>query len=306
MLANEVTSTNTPLLIGSDIRYYSATLPSGYNKVSVIARNYKPDEPVDINLNGNAVVKAWTRPFARCDETTIATTSFNPGDTLLVNNRENRGQSVSDIYIKLEEEPRDFVDCITCPAGYFLSSDDGTCVSCMVNTYNPEPRGVICIACPVNTRALAASSALTDCKCKGEEFGVSGLTGPDGGPCHACASGYYKSVIGSWSCDKEIDPRNNTAMSFQHAINTPLRHILARGFRGNWRIGDQVRIYRNGRPRVNDVMLTYSNETGTGSWSPSNINPLLRLDNTFRFDVHTNILMQINVAESGFTLRPGA
>jgi len=193
---------------------------------------------------------------------------------------------------------------VSCPAGFIVSGTDGTCVSCGENTYNPTPTGLVCIPCPAETRSPPRSSDLTHCKCRGEEFGMSGLTGPDGGLCRICPHLFYKTIAGSGSCDKITNTSN--AVSFPHAIGTPLRNILDRGFRGNWSVGDQVRLHRSGSRGHNDMVLTYiiKRHSGSGNWFPPNINPLLRPDDKYVFRVRSTILMQINTTESGFATMP--
>jgi len=194
------------------------------------------------------------------------------------------------------------VDCIPCPLGYIISSTDETCVSCQVNTYNPTPLGVQCIACPNNTRSPSASVKLTDCKCRGAEYGDTGFSGPDGGPCESCPADHYKGIsLRSGSCDKIV--KSNSTISFPYAINTPLRNILALSFRDNWILGDQVHVHRSGSRGINDVVLTYTNSFIRGGyWMPSNVNPLLRINDTYRFFVKRAILLQKNASESGIAL----
>ena len=98
-------------------------------------------------------------------------------------------------------------DC-TCNAGFFKSFDgstDGpydtalghtvhfTCLSCSENHYCPGNNSRY--ACPSSSSVAAGSgTALESCKCN------AGFTGPDGGACTACASGTFKTTIGSQPC----------------------------------------------------------------------------------------------------------
>jgi len=176
------------------------------------------------------------------------------------------------------------------------------CVTCGENTYNPTPTGLECIACPVETRSPPGSSDLTHCKCRGEENGTSGLTGPDGGFCEVCPDEYYKTIVGSGSCDKITNVSH--AISFDHVLGTPVRSILGRSFRGNWSIGDQVRIHHKGTRGYNDVVLRFLPMVSrANSWVPSNLNPLLKLHDKYMFKVQARTLIQKNVTESGFALR---
>lgn len=93
-------------------------------------------------------------------------------------------------------------------------------------------------------------------------------------------------------------------MTFPHTVNTPVRRILAVIFRENWVVGNQVHIHRRGRRGINDVVLTYDKSLIRGGyWSPSNVNPLLRIDDKYRFFVQQETLLQKNASESGLSLR---
>lgn len=196
------------------------------------------------------------------------------------------------------------VDCVQCPKGHIVSPTDGNCVSCGINTYNPTPLGIDCIACPNNTRSPSASVQRTDCKCRGAENGDAGFSGPDGGPCDTCPTDHYKgTVLRSGSCDKIV--KSNSTITFPHAIDTPLRNILALSFRDKWALGDQIRVHRSDSRGVNDVVLTYAHSLIRGNyWMPLNVNPLLRTDDTYRFFVRRETLLQKNASESGMILRP--
>jgi len=160
-----------------------------------------------------------------------------------------------------------------------------------------------CIACPNNTRSLSASVKRTDCKCRGAEDGDTGFSGPDGGPCESCPVDHYKGIsLRSGSCDKIV--KSNSTITFPYAINTPLRNILALSFRDNWILGDQVHVYRNGSRGTNDVVLTYTNSSIRGGyWLPSNVNPLLHINDMYRFFLQREILLQKNASETGIALR---
>ena len=97
-------------------------LPSAYNKVSVMARNYR--QSVSVALSGFALPNFAISDEQRCGTATFVPAHYNPGDTLSVS--ENWNDISSELYLILELAARDFVDCTTCPAGYIISSDDGT------------------------------------------------------------------------------------------------------------------------------------------------------------------------------------
>ena len=325
---------------------YEYALPPGYNKVSVMARNYRAENGASVALTGvalrghtaitptNGASVALTgvvlQNFAvggqqRCGTATIVTTDYNPGDSLRVT--ENWHAFWEELYIVVALEARgtdsavEPVDCIDCPPGYFVfrqffgwnsSTKDvaqaqyanETCMACPVDTYNPSSVSGFCYSCPPDTHAPAASSDKKDCKCRGARAGDAGLMGPGGGPCQACPAQHYKAQSGGGWCDRITDA--SKSVSFPHALGTPVRSILARGFRGSWLPGDQVHVQQGGRRGTNDVILTYS--TGTAHtdyhhWTPPNMQPLLRLHDTFRFYIPSSTLLQINASESGFALR---
>ena len=232
-------------------------LPPGYNKVSVMARSYRAEHGVFVALSGVALQSLAISEEQRCGTATIAMAHYNPGDSLSV--AQDWHVTSAELYIIVELIAADFVDCTTCPAGYIIASDDGTCVACPVDTYNPEPRGLTCVTCPADTRAPAASSDKQDCKCRGAGSDDGGLTGPDGGPCQACAEQHCKAEAGVAWCDRIT--HTNDSLSFPHALGTPVRSILDRGFRGSWLPGDQVRVQRGGHRGTNDVVLTYTAST---------------------------------------------
>ena len=73
----------------------------------------------------------------------------------------------------------------------FVLKRDCQCAECGSNWYGPF---TACQLCPYNTTSARNSQIITDCKCP------AGYTGPDGGPCTACAPGLYKATIGSAAC----------------------------------------------------------------------------------------------------------
>ena len=234
----------------------------------------------------------------RCGNAIIVTAPYDPGAIITVSHLAGETTS-TELFLRLELKPRDFVDCVTCPAGIIVIN--GTCVSCGENTYNPNARGLECIPCPAGTRSPPGSSILKHCRCRGEESGTSGLTGPDGGLCWACPEQHYKSIAGSGSCDKIMNARS--AISLSYAIGTPVRNILDRGFRRNWFLGDRVHVQRRGRRGHNDVVLTYVNIDTIGSfWVPFNVNPLVRSEDKYIFLVQSHTRLQKNETESGFAI----
>jgi hypothetical protein len=263
----------------------------------VKSRNYRSENALSVILGGTNLPLLSVGMSERCGIAKIATTSFTAGDTLRVS--ENRINVQGELFLELELDPIDIVDCATCPAGYIISHDNGTCVSCGPNTYNPTARSIACISCPADTRSPPGSSEVTHCKCRGEENGTSGLTGPDGGLCAMCPGEHYKILPGSMSCDKITMVAS--AITLPHAIDTAIRDILNRGFRQPWFPGDQLRVYRKGHRGYHDVVLTLISSAVRGrTWVPANLSPMVRAGDKFLFRVRSDILLQINASEVGF------
>ena len=90
----------------------------------------------------------------------------------------------------------------------FTGPNGGTCAACAVGKYKVATGSAACIDHPPATctsgnrpdsvsagsykDTLFSSNAV--CKC------AAGFTGPDGGPCIACAAGFYKATVGSTAC----------------------------------------------------------------------------------------------------------
>ena len=102
--------------------------------------------------------------------------------------------------------------CASCGAGAYKELQrDRKCTGCGAAAYSSKsaaksrPRvcratqantqqGSVGDTCSVNSAPPAASSTLSDCRCK------SGHAGPDGGTCTACVAGKYKVTIGYAQC----------------------------------------------------------------------------------------------------------
>jgi len=276
---------------------FDFVLPSGYNKVSVNARNYRSENGMSVILGGVHLPLLDVSSSQKCGAAKIATISFTAGDTLRVT--ENIVNFAGELFLELELDPIDIVDCVPCPAGYIISSDNGTCVSCGFNMYNPTVGGLECIPCPEGTRSPPGSSDLKHCKCRGEENGTSGLTGPDGGLCKMCPQEYYKILPGSMSCDKITNV--SSVITLPHAINTEIRNILNRGFRQDWFPGDQLRVHRRGYRGHDDVVLTLISSAVRGLvWVPANVSPRVEPGDRFLFLVRSKTLLQKNESEIEF------
>ena len=87
--------------------------------------------------------------------------------------------------------------CSNCSVGLYSATSGAvgneTCLSCPLGQWSPEG-SPSCNLCPANSRAGASSGFVSNCICD------AGYTGPNGGPCSACAAGKYKTVTGTSAC----------------------------------------------------------------------------------------------------------
>jgi hypothetical protein len=86
-----------------------------------------------------------------------------------------------------------------CNAG-FADDSEHECLVCAGGTYkeaaaDDEEDTELCNECPDNSFSIAQSGRLADCLCD------PGFSGPDGGPCIACAPGKFKAANGSAACE---------------------------------------------------------------------------------------------------------
>jgi len=68
--------------------------------------------------------------------------------------------------------------------------------------------------------------------------------------------------------------------------NIQLRVVLNTNIGGSWSAGDKVVVYENGQPGINNVVLTYVGKTGdsgVGTWSPVNCEPMLQSNSRYLF-----------------------
>ena len=77
-------------------------------------------------------------------------------------------------------------------AGYGAKGLD-SCFPCLSSQWSPEG-SPDCKMCPVNSAAPARSGSIANCRCN------PGFTGPNEGPCAACAAATYKPANGSAAC----------------------------------------------------------------------------------------------------------
>ena len=88
-------------------------------------------------------------------------------------------------------------DCVVCAGGKYTletaSENVDSCITCNGFTEDTT-EGRVCSSCPANSAALAGSTSIYNCECN------TAFTGPNGGPCSACAPGTFKSSPGSALC----------------------------------------------------------------------------------------------------------
>jgi hypothetical protein len=91
--------------------------------------------------------------------------------------------------------------CVACAAGKYKSgTGDGACSDCGANTYSETVGATAentCQTCPAGSISPAGIDALGDCVAA---VCAAGSTGPDGGPCTACAAGKFKADTGAATC----------------------------------------------------------------------------------------------------------
>ena len=84
--------------------------------------------------------------------------------------------------------------CVCPPGTEGEPGGDVACPGCEADFYNEE-YNASCVQCAVHSsHSQTKSRNATDCLCD------AGFTGPNGGPCTACAAGYFKAEAGSAAC----------------------------------------------------------------------------------------------------------
>lgn len=81
-----------------------------------------------------------------------------------------------------------------CKPGY-TGDGTSTCLACITGKYKTASGSAVCTDCVVGSHtAVTASTFATDCLC------IAGYTGPNGGPCTACARHTFKNSMGTSEC----------------------------------------------------------------------------------------------------------
>lgn len=112
-----------------------------------------------------------------------------------------------------------------------------------------EIRFDCCNVCPSNSNSAVQSTAVTACQCN------AGFTGPDGGPCTACAAGKFKPLPGPAEC--ETCPTNSD--SFEGAsMQTDCK--CSPGFSGT--DGDVCTVCATGTYRAGNFMTNWARACG--------------------------------------------
>lgn len=85
--------------------------------------------------------------------------------------------------------------CSACLVGEFKAENGSAlCQSCAAGQYGNLTAATACTLCPVNSGSDPGSTDIAYCTCD------PAFSGPDGGPCSACAPGTFKVVQGSEAC----------------------------------------------------------------------------------------------------------
>lgn len=102
--------------------------------------------------------------------------------------------------------------CHQCERGWYQDQiDRPSCLQCPADTYSNAYQATACVACPGDsTNSMHQTrTSVYQCMCR------AGYTGPDGGPCVACAAGTYKASTGSAACTacpaRTTSPQASTA-----------------------------------------------------------------------------------------------
>lgn len=100
------------------------------------------------------------------------------------------------------------MQCTQCAPGKFKSMNMvfSPCTPCLQNTFSAAPGAASCDVCPPFSASAAGSSRCTFEPCRVQNYSTGcvcpiGTTGPDSGPCGACAVGTYKNATGDARCD---------------------------------------------------------------------------------------------------------
>ena len=110
--------------------------------------------------------------------------------------------------------------CTRCAPGKFKSPDMifSACTPCLQDTFSSTPGAARCDACPPFSASAGGSSRCTFEPCRGQNYSTGcvcpvGTTGPDSGPCAACAAGTYKNATGAARCDNCSSTKTSAAGS---------------------------------------------------------------------------------------------
>ena len=112
------------------------------------------------------------------------------------------------------------MQCTQCAPGKFKSQNMffSPCTPCLHNTFSAAPGAASCDACPPFSASAAGSSRCTFEPCRSQNYSTGcvcpvGTTGPDSGPCDACAAGTYKNATGDAQCNNCSSTKTSVAGS---------------------------------------------------------------------------------------------
>lgn len=207
------------------------------------------------------------------------------------------------------------MQCTQCAPGKFKSTDMffSQCTPCLQNTFSAAPGAARCDACPPFSASASGSSRCTFEACRGQNYTAGcvcpvGTTGPDSGPCRACAAGTYKNALGAAECDncsstKTSVPGSASCFCQANYITTDIGDCLpcmngmisrensATCFCPNGTTtvdGNCAVIYSEGLRLSGFVRVEESNSTNTSS--SANLDDLMR-------DLIRSIALQYNISE---------
>lgn len=207
------------------------------------------------------------------------------------------------------------MQCTQCAPGKFRSLNMffSQCTPCLQNTFSAAPGAASCDACPPFSASASGSSRCTFEPCRSQNYSTGcvcpvGTTGPDSGPCNACAVGTYKNTTGESqcvNCSSTTTSVTGSGSCFCRAnyITTDIGDCLpcmngmisrensATCFCPNGTTtvdGNCAEIYSEGLRLSGFIRIEESNSTNTSS--SSNLDDLMR-------DLIRSIALQYNISE---------
>ena len=178
--------------------------------------------------------------------------------------------------------------CMRCAPGKFKSADMlfTPCTLCPENTFSAVPGAAQCTPCPPFSSSVMGSSRCTFEPCRGEDYSTGcvcpvGTTGPDSGPCAACAVGTFKNRTGAAPCQNCSG--NMTSVARSGTCFCPNGTALVDGACAS--------IYREGVRLCGVFKIDDSNATNNSNSTNIDIDAMIR-------QIRSSIASQYNISES--------